>query len=58
MLIGAVIGLITGWILSFFGVPVWFFSTFQFDFPFEVTMVFYYAVFAAIGAIIGYMNKH
>lgn len=58
MLIGAILGLIVGWILSFFGVPAWFFSTFQFDFPFEVTMGFYYAVFAAIGAVIGYINKH
>lgn len=58
MLIGAIIGVITGWILSNFGFSAWFFSVFQFDFPFEVTMIFYYAVFAAIGAIIGYLHSN
>ena len=57
MLIGAIIGVITGWILSNFGFSAWFFSVFQFDFPFEVTMIFYYAVFAAIGVIIGYFQS-
>lgn len=57
MILGGIVGFITGWILSYFGLPAWFFGTFQLDFPFPVTMTFYYLVFIAIGVVIGYLHN-
>lgn len=56
MLIGALVGLLTGWLLSFVGLPAWLLGTLSVDLPF-INIWWYYALFAAIGAVFGYFHK-
>lgn len=57
MLNGVVSGLIIAWLLSLFGVDTMFIETVQTFVVFEVTVGFYYLVFAIIGLIGGLVKR-
>ena len=57
MVIGIIVGLVTGWVFSLFGFLTWFSVQFGNLIPILGPTGLYYAFFAALGGVIGYFGQ-